>query len=221
VKLVFYGGGHETENFPLHRKSLQLTGKQSPTVAYIPAQSYGAEADFKEFIYCFKKLGVKKFLFCPVDRKISDVLKDEIFSSDLIHLGGGNTFYFLHSLRRGNLIRRLRQFAREGGVLTGLSAGGILMTPKITAAGYPPFDCDDNDENLADFNALKLVNFEFFPHYKNSQRYNNVLLKESKKLKYPLYACSDCSGLVYSDGDIEFFGKCYTFKKGERAKARS
>ena len=218
MKLVFYGGGHESENLPLHKLSVELTQTKSPTITYIPAQSYGAEEDFREFVRSFKKIGVRKFLFSPVDYQMSDVLKDEIFNSELIHLGGGNTFYFLYYLRKSKLINRLKAYAKSGGVLTGLSAGGILMTPKITSAGYPYFDCDDNDEGVTNFKALNLVDYEFFPHYKNSKRYNEVLEKESKKLKYPLYACPDHSGIVFNHGNLEFIDKCYAFIQGDRIK---
>ena len=218
MRLVFYGGGHESENFELHKLSIKLTEKSSPTITYIPAQSYGAEEDFREFVKCFKKLGVKKFLFSPIDHYMSSVLKDEILTSDMIHLGGGNTYYFLHYLRKAKLFSSLKKFAKEGGVLTGLSAGGILMTPKISTASYPAFDCDENDEGITDMRGMNLVNFEFFPHYKNSKRYNIELEKESKKLKYPIYACPDHSGIVYNNGDFEFVDRCYVFVKGDRIK---
>lgn len=218
MKLVFYGGGHESENLHLHKLSVELTDTSSPTITYIPAQSYGAEEDFREFVKSFKKLGVKKFLFSPIDFKMSDVLKEEILHSELIHLGGGNTFYFLYYLRKAKLLGKLKKFAKSGGVLTGLSAGGILMTPNISSASYPSFDCDDNDEDVTDLRALNLVNFEFFPHYKNSRRYNEVLEKESKKLKYPLYGCPDHSGIVYNQGNLEFIDRCYAFVSGDRIK---
>lgn len=218
MRLVFYGGGHESENIELHKESIILTEKIAPTIAYIPAQSYGAEEDFREFVRCFKKLGVTQFLFCPVDLMMSDVLKEEILSCDLIHLGGGNTYYFIHYLRKQKLMSGLKAFAKRGGVLTGLSAGGIMMTPKITSASYPKFDCDINDEGVTNYNALNLVKFEFFPHYKNSKRYNDVLAKESRKLKYPLFACPDHSGLVYNEGHFKSIERVYAFIKGDRVK---
>jgi dipeptidase E len=58
----------------------------------------------------------------------------------------------------------LKKFIQDGGILTGLSAGAIMMTETIEMAGYPPFDCDENEDNLKNLKSLNLVDFYFFPH---------------------------------------------------------
>ena len=61
----------------------------------------------------------------------------ELLKSDLIFLGGGNTFYFLKHLKSTGLIDELKTFAANGGVLCGLSAGAIIMTPHVHTASFP------------------------------------------------------------------------------------
>ena len=104
----------------------------------------------------------------------------------------------------------------QGKTIAGISAGAILMTPNIHSASYPKFDCDDNEDNVKNMKAMGLVDFEFFPHYRNSDRYDNELKKQSKKLSYPLYALPDGSGVIKDNHKMVFVGKAWCFYKGEK-----
>lgn len=216
MKLVFHGGGHPEDNTSLNREALRMCGSKDPVVAFIPACSIDAEGEFLEFARGFQDLGVGRFLYFPVDIPFDQTMLQQVLQSDIIHLSGGNTYYFLRSLRRARLLPRLREFVKRGGVLTGLSAGGILMTPDIRSAGYPTFDCDENDEGLRDLRAMKLVNFEYFPHYRNSKRYELELLKQSRKVDYPIYAVPDGNGIVVDGNQLAFHGKIFCFHKGRK-----
>lgn len=216
MKLVFHGGGHTEDNIELNRQALRMCGDKDPVVTFIPACSIDAEGDFLDFARGFQSLGVGRFLYFPVDVPFDQTMLQQVLKSNIIHLSGGNTYYFLRSLRRARLLPRLREFVKRGGVLTGLSAGGIIMTPDIRAAGYPSFDCDDNDEGLRDLRAMKLVNFEYFPHYRNSRRYEIELLRQSKKLAYPIYAVPDGNGIVVEGNQLSFHGKIFCFHRGRK-----
>ncbi len=136
--------------------------------------------------------------------------------SDVIHLAGGNTFYFLNNLRKAKLLSELRKYAEKGGILTGLSAGAILMTENIDMAAYPEFDRDENVVNLKNLSALHLLNFAFFPHFKNSARYDAVFRRYSRVKKKVIYACPDGAGIVVNDDKISFVGPCYGFAGGQK-----
>ena len=185
-------------------------------MTYIPASHYWAEDDFRDFVKCHKKWGIERFVFLSVDIPFDQSLLRLALQSDLIHLGGGNTYYFLRHLRRSGMLGKLKKFVREGGVLTGLSAGGILMNPTISSAGYPSFEKDANEDKIKNFSSLNLVKFEFFPHYKNSRRYDQELVCRSKKISSPLYACPDSSGIVVADDRMTFVGRCYVFFRGKK-----
>lgn len=220
VNLVLYSGGFEKENISLDLQAIKLTGKESPSITYIPSCSYDSEVEFTEFIKHYRELGISRFIHFPVDVMYDETIKKEAFTSDIIHLSGGNTYYFLKHLRRKGMLRELKDFVQRGGVLTGLSAGAILMTPNIETAGFPYFDKDDNEENISNLKAMNLVNFEFFPHYKNSLRYDQELLAHSKKLSRPIYACPDGSGIVVKKESLKFQGKCFCFYHGKKMRIR-
>lgn len=216
MKLVLYGGGAGEDNHELDAAAIKLAGKAYPQMTYIPSASFGGEIDFKDFVGNFASFEMTKFIYFPVDMPFDKTLADEAFKSDIIHLGGGNTYYFLYYLRKHKLISRLRNFVKEGGVLTGLSAGAILMTPVIETAGFPSFDCDKNEENITNLRGLNLVKFEFFPHYRSSHRYDKELIRYSKRCNVPLFACSDGAGLVVEGDCFKSIGKTVLFSKGQK-----
>jgi dipeptidase E len=220
VNLVLYSGGFEKDNLALDSQTIKLTGKESPSITYIPSCSYDSEVDFNEFIKHYRELGISRFIHFPVDVDYDETIKREAFSSDIIHLSGGNTFYFLKHLRKKGMLKELKSFVKRGGVLTGLSAGAILMTPTIDTAAFPHFDKDENEENVKNLKAMNLVGFEFFPHYKNSKRYDSELLEHSKKLERPIYACPDGSGIVVKKESLKFQGKCFCFFRGKKIKIK-
>jgi dipeptidase E len=221
VKLVFYSGGTDEENERLDEASISLCSSASPQLSYIPASSYGSESEFQDFVSSYKKFGVNRFLYFPIDIPFGDVKLEQVLDSDLIHLGGGNTYYFLNCLRKKKLIKKFKNFVKRGGVLTGLSAGGIIMTNDIMTASFPEFDRDDNDEGNKNLKSMGLVKFDFFPHYRNSKRYDEELLKYSKKNKKPLFACPDGSGVAIDGERMTFIGKSYCFFKGKKVQISS
>lgn len=214
MKLVFYSGGDEEDNLALDTEVLKLVGKKSVTLTFIPSSSIFGEIEFQEFINQYRRFGIKKFFYFPIDQPFDEVKAKRIFESDLIHLGGGNTYFFLQTIQRKKLKKRFIEYVKNGGILTGLSAGAIIMTPKISTAGYPHFDRDDNFINLKRLDGLKLSRFEFFPHYQNSEKYRNVLLRESRKINYPLYAAKDGSGIIQNGNHLHFIGKIWIFNQG-------
>lgn len=217
MKLVFYGGGDEEDNYQLDQFLIKkLTNKRKLKMTFIPSSSYMSHLDFRDFVYQYQAHNVEQFIHFPVDVHFTEVLKKEAFSADIIHLAGGNTYYFLATLRRAKLFNDLKKFINRGGILTGLSAGAIIMTPEIQTAGFPPFDCDENEDNITDLRALNLVNFEFFPHYRNSKRYDQYLLEYSLKSKRKIYASPDGSGVIVDHNTTTFCGRNYIFYQGKK-----
>lgn len=216
MKLVFFSGGHDFENIQLDNGLIELVENKNPQISYIPSCSYLCDQDFQEFIKQYSKHGIHNIINFPIDIPFTEVLKREVLKSDIIHLSGGNTYYFLKYLRKSGMLQDLKRFVKNGGILTGLSAGAIIMTKSIETAGFPDFDKDENDERLRNFSGMGLVNFEFFPHYKNSKRYDREILEYSKKSVNPLYACPDGSGIIVKNDEIRFIGKTFCFYKGKK-----
>lgn len=216
MKLLLYGGGCEADNTAIDKAVFEQLRLKKPTITYVPSSSFDHEDEFKAFARHFRKLKTYKTLCFPIDTPTDKVMQKYAFKSDIIHLSGGNTYYFLHHLRKNGYLKKLKHFASKGGLLTGLSAGAILMTPTIHTAGFPKFDRDDNCVRIKNLKGLHLVDFEFFPHYVNSHRYDKALLSHSKKSKHVIYACPDGGGIFVNGASKTFFGQVYAFYRGQK-----
>ncbi len=216
MRLVFYSGGDEEENLALDLVLFELSGNQDPKITYIPCCSLDGDLEFSDFVSHYRKLGFSRFQYCPIDIPQSNTFLKEALESDIIYLSGGNTYYFLKHLKKSKFFYSLREYVKKGGILTGLSAGGILMTPNIQTASYPRFDRDENEDNLINLKALNLVDFEFFPHYRNSKRYDDELKKESTYSSRSVYAVPDGSGVIVDGNNIHFVGRAYEFYQGQK-----
>lgn len=216
MNLVFYSGGNDQENHLLDKSFLEILDKKNPVITFIPSSSYLSDQEFKSFVRHYSKFKISRFIHFPIDVPFDKILFQEVMRSDAIHMAGGNTFYFLHHLRKMKLLPQLRSFAQKGGVLTGLSAGAIMMTENIEMAAYPEFDRDENIVNIKNLAALNLVDFLFFPHFRNSPRYDVVFKSYTKKNSKIIYACPDGAGIVVRENELRFIGKCYAFSEGKK-----
>jgi dipeptidase E len=216
MNLVFYSGGNDQENHLLDKSFLEILDKKNPVITFIPSSSYLSDQEFKSFVRHYSKFKISRFIHFPIDVPFDKILFQEVMRSDAIHMAGGNTFYFLHHLRKMKLLPQLRSFAQKGGVLTGLSAGAIMMTENIEMAAYPEFDRDENIVNIKNLAALNLVDFLFFPHFRNSPRYDAVFKSYTKKNSKIIYACPDGAGIVVRENELRFIGKCYAFSEGKK-----
>jgi dipeptidase E len=223
LRLVMYSGGVHKGNERIHDKLSRILGHKARSLTYVPSSHENGEYYFRRIRKRYSRYGFKKFRYFAVDsdflmREMRDALK-----SDVIYLAGGNTYYFLKHLRESGFLKRLTKFAVNGGVVAGLSAGAIIMTPSIDLAGYPPPDADLNEVKLKNWRALGLVEFEFLPHFSNSKLANEAMLRYSRRGNRLIFACPDGSGIVVdrggSDGgDLHIFGPVYIFYRGKKMR---
>jgi len=82
-----------------------------------------------------------------------------IAESEVIMIGGGNTFYLLKQLHELNLLRPIQQKIKEGGCYVGWSAGSNVACPAITTTNDMPI------VEPPSFNALHLFPHQINPHY--------------------------------------------------------
>jgi dipeptidase E len=217
MRLVLYSGGQRLENRHLHQSVFDLCGpKKNPKFTYIPFCSDNAGTFFARITRRYRSFGFRNFHCFPVDQDFTKSELQRALKSDVIYLAGGNTFYFLFHLKRAGLMPLLRKFALNGGVLAGLSAGAIILTPNIGLASVPRFDADENDVRLKDLDALGLTNFEFSPHYSDNRARNTALLSYSKKIQLPVYASTDGGGIVVDGDRFSVLGKAAVFYRGHR-----
>ncbi len=217
MKIVLYSGGDSATNQQIDKylKEWVYSKKQPPSFTYVPSNSEGLGTYFPAVKQYYNSYGINDFRTLLVDKPISTEQVAEALSSDIIYLSGGNAFHFLNFLKISRFGFKLKEYVEKGGILLGVSAGAVVLTPKIITATIPHYNLDKNEVALKDLNGLNLVDFEFTPHYNEEPAYTQELVNYSKQNQQPIYAASDGSGIVLEDGNTYFVGKVYKFHKGK------
>jgi len=128
-RIVAIGGGqmHKLATLSIDRYIVGLTGRKRPRALFIPTASGDSEPYVETFHKVYgKKLGCRtSALELFRSRPSRAEMRRMVFASDLIYVGGGNTYRMMKLWRRIGLDRVLRTTAKRGIVLAGLSAGAI------------------------------------------------------------------------------------------------
>ncbi len=217
-RLVFYSGGQEKSNSLLHEALAKWPGLRPRSMTYLAFSHENHQFYFRRIKKRYRAYGFNRFRCFSADTDFLAREMREALKSDVIYLAGGNTFYFLKHLRESGLLKELKKFSDRGGILAGLSAGAIIMTPNINLAGYPTHDRDLNEVKLKNLRSLGLVNFEFLPHYSNSKKTSDALIRYSKRIGRPVFACPDGSGVVINGREMSLIGQIFIFFKGQKLR---
>lgn len=93
-----------------------------------------------------------------------EIEKVKLLESSILLISGGNTFALLDNLRKSGLDQAVIKFTEKPNfVLSGFSAGALILTPTIAICNLPNFD--ENLVGVTDFDGLGIIDFEVFPHY--------------------------------------------------------
>jgi dipeptidase E len=220
--LLFYSGGQKNGNSELHRMLVAMAAserrgaerRKALTMTYVPFCTEGSRTFFYRAIKRYAPYGVMNFLCLDPEQNPTSGDIREALKSDIVYLAGGNTFFFLHQLKRLKMLPPLRDYVKKGGVLAGLSAGALIMTPNINLAGVPGLDPDENDVGLRNSSGLGLVPFEFSPHFVPNQKTIRTLLNYSKRTHRSIYASQDGGGIVVEGRRMSFVGRTWVFSRG-------
>lgn len=208
-KLVLYSDQVVPETDSIDQRMLSLIGKTNPTIGYIPSSSDPKRFFFDQIRTYYAALDAAVEVHFELDAHFSAETLPALLDCDAIHLSGGNTFYFLHWLKQRAMLPVLRDYVARGGVLIGVSAGAILMTPDVSSSAL----CGDEPvAELGNLSALGLVDFQFLPHFQPGEAGTVEIAAHQRQSLAPLYACPDGGGIVVDGTSIEFFGAVQKFE---------
>ena len=212
-RLVLYSDQIVPGTEKVDQELVALLGKANPTIGYIPC-STNPQRDryYEERRVYYARLGMTMPVYFALDEGYDPHRLQALLACDAVHLTGGNTYYFLHWLRKRDMLATLRQYVARGGVLIGVSAGAILMTPDIATASL----CGDVSlEGETDDSALHLVDFAFVPHLGEIPSDLAAIQAHSRVRQVVLYACRDGDGVVVVDDEVKCIGDVTVIVNGE------
>ena len=195
-KLVCIGGGEiprykNGELLPYETKEIdeeivKLSNKSNPKFLFISIASSHPEEYFEGIKKVYEKLG------CIVSHldinKSYEEIKNDILSTDIIYIGGGNTKKLVEVLKTKGIDKTLINAYESGIVCSGLSAGS-----------YCWFNC--NYDLIKGMNVIKAVNCV---HYNQKDEIAKKKLYSVIKEKGLVgYAIDNCVALEFIDNDIK------------------
>jgi dipeptidase E len=144
----------------------------------------------------WKSLGVLELTALPSidkERWVSWVRE-----TDVLLVGGGDALYLSHWMRQSGLADLLPSLRET--VWVGLSAGSMVMTPRIGQdfVGWKPPSGGDS--------ALGIVDFSIFPHVDHPELTENTMAAAEKwaaEIAGPAYAMDDETAIKVVDGVVE------------------
>ena len=175
-----------------------------PTAAYghpmsLPGKAWnfisGREPETPMCELGWKSLGVLELTALPsIDAENWVPMVKEV---DALLVGGGDSLYLAHWMRKSGLADLLPSLPS---VWAGLSAGSMVMTPRIGedfVVWKPPAGGDT---------ALGIVDFSIFPHVDHPDLPENTMANAelwAAGLGSPAYAIDDESAIKVTDGTVE------------------
>ena len=201
------------KNASIHKALLDLLGEPIAecSALCIPTASYGhpmagpaaawrfisgRESETPMCELGWKSLGVLELTTLPSiaeERWVSWVQK-----TDVLLVNGGDPLYLCYWMRQSGLADLLPSLRET--VWVGLSAGSMVMTPRIGEdfVGWKPPSGGDE--------TLGVVDFSIFPHLDNKDLPDNTMANAERwaaKMLAPCYAIDDQTAIKVVDGAVE------------------
>lgn len=209
-RLILYSDQVPGKSGNVDMALIEMLNKDNPRIAYIPSHSDLTRKYFSQKKAYYGSLGIHDLVYFDIDLEYDAAMTDRLLACDGIHLSGGDTAYFLRSIKRRGFQEVLRHYVHNGGVLIGISAGSILISKSIDLAGL----LQDNEAEPCCTDSLNLVDFEFVPHWERNHLYLDKLKQYSEQQDTVIYACSDSDGIVVDGEKTTFIGKVLEIRNG-------
>jgi dipeptidase E len=215
MHLILSGGGNAKKSKNIHKLLISYIHPTKKTLAkslhptdrllYIPIAMPLKE---RSYVQCydwlhdtFKMLGFENIdMWTDLsNRKLSDLKRYEA-----VYIGGGNTYYLLSEMKRNRFDRLLLQYAKEGGIIFGGSAGAIILGKDIETSH------DKNEAKLKDLSGIDIIQGNsIWCHYQYSE--DKAIFAYVKKHGIPVIAIPEESGVIVKNGKLSTQGSKKVF----------
>lgn len=170
----------------IDEEMVRLSGKKNPKILFIGTASSHRYDYYLVIREVFEKIGgIVTNLDLLTENIDMEKIEEQIFNTDIIYVGGGNTRFMLEKWRELGVDKLLIEAYNKGIVCSGLSAGS-----------YCWFKCNyDLIEGLGLINAVNCVHYE-----QKDNEAKQKFLKVIKDYNLTGYALENCTALEIIDG---------------------
>ena len=202
MKIIAIGGGeigrpgYQIETEEIDREIIRLTGKKHPKALLLPTASGDSPLYWETFQkYYGQKLGCQTdVLYLFKGNFSSKEIREKIFGSDIVYVGGGNTLRMLKRWRKLGVDKILEEAEKKGVILSGLSAGAICWFKygNSDSRAFGP-------TKLIKVRGLGFLPFMACPHYDVEKSRRPSLRRMIRKNGGIAIALEDCSAIEVVD----------------------
>ncbi len=186
---------------------LYLGGFKGQKVAYIPTANngeniYGQWKQEGETTYnLFKSLNlnITPYVLEEEIHNNSDLISD-IAHNDILYMAGGMPGYLMYWLMRTGLDEQIPNMLDKGMIYIGSSAGATVCSPTLDVCEWYIGEEERGSKYLP---GLNLVDFDFYPHFKDEQIDDIKKMYTGKKM----YLVRDGESIIVEGSDINIVGK--------------
>lgn len=215
-KMVLIGGGdigkgntnYETKE--IDQEIVKLTKKENPNFLFIGLASSYSDSYYDTIKKIYRNLGCN----CTYLKKKNiinnpSIVKNKLSDADIIYIGGGDTLKLKETILEYKIDLLLKEAYNRGCVISGISAGAILLTNE----GFSDsFILRKESENHQFIKGLNFINISFCPHYHENIKKTKELQKEIKSTKKEVYSLENGTALKIIDDKIELIKSIPTAK---------
>jgi dipeptidase E len=187
-------GFYPVETLSIDKEIISLSGKKHPKLLFVPTasnDSTGYSAVVKKHFE--KRLGCKvDFLFLKKEKLLKKEIEKRVFSSDIVYVGGGNTFRMMRVWKKIGFDKILEKAKQKGIVLSGLSAGALCW---CKAGNSDSRKFKNPKADYIKVNCLGFLKIFLCPHYDVEPERQVSLKKMIKRVGGIAVALDNCSAL--------------------------
>ncbi|QOR64774.1 Type 1 glutamine amidotransferase-like domain-containing protein [Cytobacillus suaedae] len=204
-KLFFYSD--QVVGSPGNRKldNLLFAGKRANDIkiGYIPSTVDIEKKYFNVKSDYYREYGVQNIMFFDLYSEFNPQQMDELISCDIIHLSAGNPIEFKEAINKRGMETVLRDYFNNGGTIVGVSGGAVQLGQSSNL--FKLFNGVSEDDDSIE--TLKLVDFEFLPHYNRwDEEFKDKVVNYAVTSDTTVYAGNDGDGLIVEDGVVHTVG---------------
>ena len=196
LKLFLSGGGGKDDSTLLD-KEFEKNIPQGKEIIYIPLASENFTpneySSWIASIFPNRKISLWHE-FIPANFS-------QLTTAGAVYIGGGNTFKLLDLFRKKGFDEALSNYANNGGIIYGGSAGAIILGKDLSTCHG-----DVNKIGITDIKALNLLNNDkIWCHYKESDD-SEILKLSSPNPGGRIIAISERTGVHFTEGSYKVVG---------------
>lgn len=171
-------------------------------VGYLPSTEDHNKKYFRTKVNYYQNYGIENILFFDLYTEFSASNINKLMDCDIIHLSAGNPIEFRKAIKHRKMEPVLWDYYQSGGNIVGVSGGAVQLGQSTRL-----FHLFKGSHCVESTNALKMVDFEFLPHYNRwNHDFKQKVLAYSKKTGNSVYCVNDGDGVVVDGGNIQMFG---------------